>query len=101
MRVKLAFKNYVVILKEKLMSIIIEDVLKLPKEDKIKLYKALQEDLEPNENVLREDELTPEQWKEINKRAKEIESGKATLISRQELNDFLKERRNALYAEKR
>ena len=79
------------------MQNIIEEVLKLSKEEKMKLYQALQEDLE--ENVLHEDELTQDQWIELNKRIGDIESGKAKLISRGELEEFLKNRRNAIQAE--
>ncbi len=75
--------------------------MKLPKEEKIKLYHALQDDLEADDNVLREDELSPEQWIEINKRVADIESGSAKLISKEELDDFLKERRHGLYNKER
>lgn len=79
---------------------IIEDILKLPLEEKRDLYYALRDDLN-EDTVLREDELTPEQWQKLNKRNDEIESGKAELISREQLIDYLKERRNALPAKKR
>jgi hypothetical protein len=77
------------------MATVIEEALKLPKEEKLKLFHALQEELE-TEVVFREDELTKEQWAEINKRTSEIHSGKAKLISRNELAGFLNERRNSL-----
>jgi hypothetical protein len=78
----------------------IEDILKLPQEEKKNIYYALQDDL--NEDlILREDELTPEQWREVNQRNSEIESGKAELISKGQLADYLKQRRNALSAKKR
>lgn len=78
---------------------IIEDALKLPLNEKRDLYYALQDDL--NEDiVLREDELTPEQWQELNKRYNESESGKAKFISKEQLVDYLKERRNALPVKK-
>jgi hypothetical protein len=77
----------------------IEDILKLPPEEKRDIYYALQDDL--NEDlILREDELTPEQWREVNQRNNEIESGKAQLISKDQLKDYLKQRRNALSAKK-
>jgi hypothetical protein len=63
------------------LSSLIEEALKLPKEEKVKLYYALQEDLEFDDNILAEDELTPEQWKELDKRVKDAESGKAESIS--------------------
>ncbi|MEO7530833.1 MAG: hypothetical protein ABIS69_05460 [Sediminibacterium sp.] len=78
---------------------IIEDALKLPQDEKRDLYYALQNDLN-EELVLREDELTPEQWQEVNKRNSEVESGNAKLISKEELLDQLKQRRNALPAKK-
>ncbi len=69
------------------MSSLIEEALKLPKEEKVKLYYALQEDLEFDDDILAEDELTPEQWKELDKRVKDAESGKAEFIS---IDDFKK-----------
>jgi hypothetical protein len=76
---------------------IIEDALKLSLEEKRDLYYALQDDLN-EDTVLREDELTPEQWKEVTMRNNEFESGKAQLISKEGLVDYLKKRRNALPA---
>ena len=78
---------------------IIEKALKLPIEEKKELYYALQDDLK-EDAVLREDELTPEQWQLVNNRNNEIESGKARLISKEQLVDYLKERRNGLLAKK-
>ena len=77
----------------------IEDILKLPLKQKRDLYYALKEDLN-EDTVLREDELTPEQWREVNKRSDEIESGKAQFISKKQLVNYLKERRNALPVKK-
>lgn len=59
---------------------ILDDVLKLPKKEKVKLYYALQEDLDLEDDYLAEDDLTKSQWKELNRRIKEIETGKAKLI---------------------
>jgi len=67
---------------------IIDEALKLPLEGKKELYYALQDDLK-EDTVLREDELTPEQWQEVNKRSHEIESGKARFISKEQLVDYL------------
>jgi hypothetical protein len=77
----------------------IEDILKLPPEEKRDIYYALRDDLN-EELILREDELTPEQWREVNNRNSEIESGEAQLISKEQLTDYLKQRRNALSAKK-
>ncbi len=74
---------------------IIDEALKLPLEEKKELYYALQDDLK-EDTILREDELTPEQWQEVNKRNHEIESGKARFISKEQLVAYLKERRNGL-----
>ncbi len=63
------------------MSMDIEEALKLPKEEKVKLYYALQEDLECNDTILAEDQLTPEQWKELGKRIKDTEAENTELIS--------------------
>ncbi|MES2329414.1 MAG: hypothetical protein V4539_07425 [Bacteroidota bacterium] len=70
----------------------IEDILKLPLEEKRDLYYALQQDLY-EDNILREDELTPEQWQEVIKRNNGVESGKAQFISKEQLIVHLKERR--------
>jgi hypothetical protein len=43
--------------------------------------------LEFDDDILAEDELTPEQWKELDKRVKDAESGKAEFIS---IEDFKK-----------
>ncbi|MDB5209494.1 MAG: hypothetical protein JWQ30_321 [Sediminibacterium sp.] len=82
-----------VILNKKMRKII-EDVLKFPLEEKRDLYYALQQDLN-EDTILREDELTPEQWQEVNKRNNDVESGKAQFISKEQLVDYLNERRNA------
>ena len=79
---------------------IIEEALKLSIEEKRDLYYALQDDLK-EDNILREDELTAEQWQEVNKRNNEIEAGSTRLISKEELMDYLKDRRNGLPAKKR
>ena len=79
---------------------IIEEALKLTIEEKRDLYYALHEDLK-EDSVLREDELTPEQWEIVKNRTNDIESGKARLISKEQLVDYLKERRNALPVKKR
>ena len=60
---------------------ILDDVLKLPKKEKVKLYYELQEDLDHEYNYLADGDLTKAQWKELNKRIKDIEIGKAKLIS--------------------
>lgn len=73
------------------MRSIIEDALRLPKEEKVKLYYALQEDLNFEDNVLAEDELTPEQWKELERRTQDLADGKSGAIPierfKQKLND--------------
>ena len=78
------------------MNPIIEEVLKLPKEEKIKLYHALQGELEVETNEVAEGTLTDEQWREIDRRMEEIETGKMKTISRDEFKTFLKQRRNGL-----
>ena len=59
---------------------ILDDVLKLPKKEKVKLYYALQENLDLEDDYLAENDLTKMQWKELNKRLKDIESGKQNYI---------------------
>ncbi len=71
------------------MRTIIEEALKLPKEEKIKLYHALQEDLEFNDNVLHEDELTYKPRSEVKQRMRDMENNK-NVISLEEHIDFIK-----------
>lgn len=59
---------------------ILDDVLKLSKKEKVKLYYALQEDLDFEDDYLAENDLTKNQWKELNKRIKDIDTGKAVFI---------------------
>ena len=68
---------------------ILDDVLKLPKKEKVKLYYALQEDLDLEDDYLAENDLTKSQWKELNRRIKEIETGKATLVPWEEAKKTL------------
>jgi putative addiction module component (TIGR02574 family) len=65
-----------------------EKVSKLSKKEKIQLYYSLQEELDLDDDYLAENDLTPKQWKELDKRMADIDSGKAKLIS---WNDFKKE----------
>ena len=74
------------------MSSFIEEALKLSKEEKEKLYYALQEDLDFNDNVLSEEELTHEQWRELDKRTGESELGKSELLSLEAFSKKLKEK---------
>jgi putative addiction module component (TIGR02574 family) len=71
---------------------ILDDVLKLPKKEKVKLYYALQEDLDLEDDYLAEGDLTKAQWKELNKRMKDIESGKANLIPWEDAKKMLNEK---------
>ncbi|NCU05266.1 MAG: addiction module protein [Chitinophagaceae bacterium] len=75
---------------------ILDDVLKLPKKDKVKLYYALQQDLDLEDDYLAEDDLTKSQWKELNRRIKEIETGKANLIPWEEAKKTLDEKIKSL-----
>jgi hypothetical protein len=68
-------------------------------EEKKELYYALQQDLN-EDTILREDELTPEQWREVNRRNHDTDTGKAQYISREQLLDYLKGRRNVLPGKK-
>jgi len=61
---------------------ILDDVMKLPSEEKLRLYYALQEELEEN-NLLQQD------IQEINTRLSEIESGKVKSISEEEHINFI------------
>ncbi len=59
---------------------IVDKVMKLPKNEKVSLYYALQDNLDFDDDYLAEDDLTPQQWAELDKRIKDIETGKAKLI---------------------
>jgi putative addiction module component (TIGR02574 family) len=65
-----------------------DKVNKLSKKEKIQLYYSLQEELDWDDDYLAEDDLTPKQWKELDKRIADIDSGKAKLIP---WKDFKKE----------
>ena len=75
---------------------ILDDVLKLSKKEKVKLYYALQEDLDLEDDYLAEKDLTKSQWKELNKRIGEIEAGKANLIPWEEAQKTLHEKISTL-----
>ncbi len=76
---------------------IIEDALKLSKDEKVKLYYALQEDLNFEGSILEED-LSSEQSNELLKRENEISNGTMKTISETDFNDFLKKRRDGFKA---
>lgn len=59
---------------------IAERVMKMPKKEKIKLYYELQRSLDLDDDYLAEEDLTPAQWAELDRRIKDIETGKAKLI---------------------
>lgn len=59
---------------------IVDKVMNLPKKERVNLYYALQDNLDFDDDYLAEDDLTPEQWAELDKRIKDIESGKVKLI---------------------
>ncbi len=71
---------------------IIDTVLKLPQKEKVKLYYALQKDLDFDDDYLGEEDLTPKQWKELNKRIRDVESGKIKLIPWAEFKKQLDEK---------
>ena len=75
------------------MNSIIEQVLQLPKEQKLELFYALQEELEMADNeVFYSDELMTK----LEKRAQDIEDKKASFISMEEFNSKLQNLRNEL-----
>lgn len=61
---------------------------------------AQQVELEENFGVVREDELSPEQWAELWKRTAEVEAGTATMITIEELKDRLRKWRRGLPVKK-
>jgi len=75
---------------------IIEDALKLTTEEKVKLYNALHEDLNFENNIVAENELSEEQWAELKKRADANENGTLTKIAESDLLHFLQSQRNDL-----
>ena len=80
---------------------IIDKVMKLPKTEKIKLYYALQQDLDFDNDYLAEEDLTPKQWKELNKRIRNIESGKTKLIPWADFKKQLDEKTKAIRSKHR
>lgn len=63
------------------MSSLLEEVLKLSTEEKIKFFQALRENIELDDNTLAEEELTPEQWSELKERIEDNKTGKSELLS--------------------
>ncbi len=78
------------------MDSLIELALKLPAEEKIKLYHALQEDLDLEDEILSEPELSAKQWKEMNKRISDIDSGKSKMITVKEFKEKMEIKINEL-----
>jgi len=73
-----------------------ETVLQLPREEKIELLHALQDDLEGDDNELKEDDLSKEEWAELYRREKMLESGEATLMTMDEFTKKLNALQNDL-----
>lgn len=75
------------------MNTLKEEVLKLPREEKIELFAALKKDLESGDNdVVQEDDLSREEWAEMYRREKMLENGETKAITAEELDAFLKEK---------
>ncbi len=74
------------------MSAIIEQVLQLPREEKLELLHALQDDLQWEEETLEEGDLSKEEWAEIYRRERMLESGETGVMTldefKQKLNAF-------------
>lgn len=83
------------------MSTLIEEALNLSKEEKIKLYYALQEDLGYDDNILAEEELTSEQWTELDKRTKDAESGTSVSLLLEEFKKQMNENVDAIRSNNR
>lgn len=75
------------------MNAIIEQALQLPKEEKLELFYALQESLD---DEIEGDELTKEQWQQLNEISKQIDDGSIKKISEEEMMMFLKQRKHGL-----
>ena len=75
------------------MNTIIEQALQLPKEEKLELYYALQENLDEEAG---EEELTKEQWKQLNDITEQIDKGTIKKISELEMMTLMKQKRNGL-----
>lgn len=78
------------------MSTIKETVLALPREEKVELLHALQEDLQWDDDVLEDDDLTKEEWAEIHRREQMIENGEAGLMTLDEFTQKLNALRNEI-----
>jgi hypothetical protein len=79
------------------MSSVMEAVLKLPREEKIELLHALQEDLQWDDDVLEEDDLTKEEWAEITRREKMLENGGAGFMTMNEFTKRLNDLKNDVH----
>ena len=79
---------------------IFEEAMNLPKEEKVRLYYALQENLNFEDDILEEADLTKVQWDELLKREKELDNGTMKTITTNDFNKFLKERRSGLQTDK-
>jgi hypothetical protein len=77
-----------------------EEVLKLPREEKIDLIYALKQDVGWDDDAEEEEELSPEDWAELKRREKMDDNGEMKWISTEEFDNFLKERRNAIQSNK-
>jgi len=77
------------------MLTITEEILSLPRDEKLEILHTLQENLANEHDVLENEEFSKEVMNELNRRVRMIETGETSWISEQELFDFLKQRRNA------
>jgi hypothetical protein len=77
------------------MHTIIEETLKLPRDEKIAILYWLRENLETGDDAIENNGLSEEIMSELKRRELLVETGEEIWISKEELFDFLKQRLNA------
>ncbi len=78
------------------MPIIIEDILRLHLDEKMKFFHAKKENLAKEDGLPENGNLSGEIIMELERRAEMAEKGEATWMEKDELLDFLKKRRGAV-----
>ncbi len=77
------------------MFIIKEDILKLPRDEKIEILHSLQEDLE-NGDFHGNEGVSEEIWAEVRRREAMVANGETVWVSKEEIVDFVKQKIDAL-----
>ncbi len=76
------------------MLTITEEILRLPRDEKLEILHTLQENLQNDDDILENEKMPEEVMTEVKRRMAMIETGEAKWIDKEELIDFLKQRRH-------